>query len=77
MQWYLAKIVFRIICGDGNHSSQFDEQLRLISANNEDEAFYKAQSLGKQEEDSFLNVQQTAGAMAIHKCIRAYTSSQP
>jgi hypothetical protein len=58
MQWYLAKLVFRIICGDGNHSSQFDEQLRLIGANNEDEAFYKAQSLGIQEEDSFLNVQQ-------------------
>ena len=58
MQWYLAKLIFRIICGDGNHSPQFDEQLRLIGATNEDEAFYRAQSLGSQEEDSFLNVQQ-------------------
>jgi len=31
MNWYLAKMVFRIICGEGNHTAQFDEQLRLIS----------------------------------------------
>jgi hypothetical protein len=58
MNWYLAKIVFRIICGDGHHSPQFDEQLRLIGATDDDEAFYKAQSLGIQEEDVFLNVEQ-------------------
>ena len=57
MNWYLAKIVFRIICGDGQHTPQFDEQLRLVSARNEDEAFYKAQALGEQEEDTFLNIQ--------------------
>jgi hypothetical protein len=56
MNWYLAKIVFRIVCGDGHHTPQFDEQLRLIKANDEDEAFYKAQSLGFQEEDSFQNL---------------------
>jgi len=27
MNWYLAKLVFRIICGDGDHTPQFDEQL--------------------------------------------------
>ena len=32
MKWYLAKVVFRIICGDGEHAAQFDEQLRLIAA---------------------------------------------
>ena len=58
MNWYLAKIVFRIICGDGEHTPQFDEQLRLISAKDEDEAFFKARSLGEDEEHSFLNVQQ-------------------
>ena len=57
MNWYLAKIVFRIICGEGDHTPQFDEQLRLIAAGNEDEAFYKAQSLGVQEEDVFMNVE--------------------
>jgi len=55
MNWYLAKIVFRIITGDGNHMPQFDEQLRLILANDEDEAFEKAQQLGRDEEDSFIN----------------------
>ena len=34
---------------------QFDEQLRLIHANNEEEAFEKAQQLGREEEDSFMN----------------------
>ena len=34
---------------------QFDEQLRLIKANNEEEAFERAQQLGREEEDSFMN----------------------
>src|SRR6476620_96612 len=55
MNWYIAKIVFRIITGDGNHMPQFDEQLRLINANNEEEAIEKAQLLGHEEEDSFMN----------------------
>jgi hypothetical protein len=58
MKWYLAKIVFQIICGDGNHVAQFDEQLRLISAGDEDEAFEKATRIGKNEEDSFYNLKQ-------------------
>ena len=58
MKWYLSKIVFRIICGDGKHTAQFDEQLRLISAANEDEAFEKARTIGQKEEDSFLNLKQ-------------------
>ena len=57
MSWYLAKIVFQIICGDGQHTPQFDEQLRLVRASDEDEAFFKAQAIGEQEEDSFLNIQ--------------------
>jgi hypothetical protein len=57
MNWYLAKIVFRIICGDGQHTPQFDEQLRLVGASEEDEAFYKAQTIGEQEEVSFLNIE--------------------
>ena len=31
MKWYLAKMIFRIICGEGEHTPQFDEQLRLVS----------------------------------------------
>lgn len=58
MKWYLAKIVFRIICGDGNHAAQFDEQLRLVAAGNESEAFEKASSIGNNEEESFYNLKQ-------------------
>ncbi|HSB91522.1 MAG TPA: DUF4288 domain-containing protein [Flavitalea sp.] len=56
MQWYIAKIVFRIISGDGNHTPQFDEQLRLIMAANELEAFEQARELGLSEQDEFENV---------------------
>ena len=55
MKGYLAKLVFRIICGEGNHTPQFDEQLRLLYAENEIHAFQKARILGDAEEDNFLN----------------------
>jgi hypothetical protein len=58
MNWYLAKLVFRIICGDGGHTPQFDEQLRLISAESKEEAFRKAQRTGKNEEEVFYNRKQ-------------------
>ena len=57
MNWYVAKIVFRIVSGDGNHHAQFDEQLRLISAESEYEAFEKANSIGHINQDSFMNNQ--------------------
>lgn len=56
MNWYLAKIIFRIVCGNGDHKPQFDEQLRLIQAEDEKEAFMKAQLLGEQEKDVFVNM---------------------
>ena len=55
MQWYIAKIVFRIISGEGNHTPQFDEQLRLIHALDELEAFQQARALGISEQDLFEN----------------------
>ncbi len=55
MNWYIAKIVFRIVCGEGDHTPQFDEQLRLIQAENEEEAFAKATAIGEKDEESFLN----------------------
>lgn len=59
MNWYLSKIIFRIVCGDGQHTPQFDEQIRLIQACNEQEAFEKARHIGQQEEqDSFYNQEQ-------------------
>jgi len=58
MNWYLAKIVFRIICGDGDHTPQFDEQLRLISASSKEEAFNKAQRTGEKQKETFYNRRQ-------------------
>jgi hypothetical protein len=55
MNWYIAKIVFKISCG---RKPQFDEHLRLIQANNFEEAFLKARILGLKEEDTFLNDRQ-------------------
>jgi len=55
MNWYLAKVVYRIICGDGEHTPQFDEQLRLINAFDQDEAFNKASEIGFNEQETFYN----------------------
>src|SRR6266550_1954898 len=58
MNWYLTKLVFQIICGDGDHTPQFDEQLRLISAHSKEEAFKKGRQTGKKEEETFYNSKQ-------------------
>ena len=55
MNWYLAKIVYRIVCGEGQHTPQFDEQLRLINAEDDLHAFQKARLIGEKEQDNFLN----------------------
>jgi hypothetical protein len=55
MNWYLAKMVFRIVCGEGEHTPQFDEQLRLVSGDTKEEAFQKALEMGQKEEDTFYN----------------------
>ncbi len=47
MKWFLCKLVFRVICGTGHHTPQFDEQLRLIMAEDELHAFHKARLLGE------------------------------
>ncbi len=55
MNWYLAKLVYQIICGDGEHTPQFDEQLRIVQAADDLHAFTKAQLLGHREQDTFYN----------------------
>lgn len=52
MNWYLAKLVFRITCGQGNHKAQFDEQVRLIHASHTGEALEKARRLAAEESQS-------------------------
>ena len=61
MKWFLAKLVFRIVCGSGNHTPQFDEQVRMIYADDELHAFHKARLLGdgdcvKEEMENLVNV---------------------
>ena len=55
MNLYIAKIVYRIVCGSGDHAAQFDVQLRLVCALSEEQAFYKAKHYAKKEEDLFYN----------------------
>lgn len=57
MNWYVTKLIFRIVSGDGNHPAQFDEQLRLICADTEQTAFEKANRIGTELQDSFSNAQ--------------------
>jgi hypothetical protein len=76
MNWYLAKIVFRIICGDGDHTPQFDEQLRLISASSKEEAFKKAQRTGEKEEETFYNRRQQLVQWQFINVIEIYKISE-
>ncbi len=55
MNWYIAKIVFGITAQNTEHKPQFDEQLRLVSADSQEEAFMKARIIGLREEDAFVN----------------------
>jgi Domain of unknown function (DUF4288) len=55
MNWYIAKIVFHISAENSTAKTQFDEQLRLITAESKEEAFLKARKIGLNEEDTFFN----------------------
>ncbi|NCT95061.1 MAG: DUF4288 domain-containing protein [Chitinophagaceae bacterium] len=50
MSWYLAKLVYRIHCGNLTTQTQFEEQLRLIEAEDALHAFNKAQLIGQREQ---------------------------
>lgn len=53
MKWYLAKLVYRITLGQGILRAQFEEQLRLVHAEDELHAFNKAQLMGEKEQEGF------------------------
>ncbi len=57
MNWYIAKVIFKINHSTEARVSQFDEHLRLIEANGFEEALLKARVLGITEEDHFINDQ--------------------
>jgi len=58
MNSYLVKLVYQIVCGDGQHMPQFDEQLRFLAAQDEKEALHKGRYIGVQEEEIFYNNRQ-------------------
>lgn len=55
MNWYLAKLVFQVRSGAGAHTPQFDEQWRLIRADEVAWAYEKATVLGRMDESCYLN----------------------
>ena len=55
MNWYMAKLVYQFICGNGKHTPQFNEQLRLIVAEDALHAFYKARLIGERETLDIVN----------------------
>jgi hypothetical protein len=58
MNWYLAKFVYQVVSGNGSHAAQFDEQLRLIRADEFEWACEKASILGRLGECNFFNDRQ-------------------
>ena len=58
MKWYLVKLVYQVVSGNGAHTPQFDEQLRLIRAEELDWAREKAKVLGQIGAFSFFNNRQ-------------------
>ena len=50
MEWYLAKLVYRFQPKTPNGTVHFEEQIRLLEAEDELHAFHKAQQMGGQEE---------------------------
>jgi hypothetical protein len=55
MNWYLAKLVYQVVSGTGNHAPQFDEQWRLIWADEMSWAREKASILGQIDGFEFMN----------------------
>ncbi|TDO27070.1 DUF4288 domain-containing protein [Sediminibacterium goheungense] len=60
MEWFLAKLIYRFQSPSEPDPVQFDEQLRLVQADDALHAFHKAQQIGHQE-------QLIADAQTIHQ----------
>lgn len=55
MKIYLAKLVFNVQVDNSPNAPEFDEQIRVIEAASLESAFHKARSIGKSEEETFIN----------------------
>ena len=51
MNWYLTKMVFRIIFGKGEHKARFEEQIRIIAAPTAEAALEKANIMALTEKN--------------------------
>lgn len=49
MSYYLAKLCYEIICGEGSHTPQFEEQIRLLESGNCRDAITAAYAIGETE----------------------------
>lgn len=56
MKWFVVRYIYQIITGEGDHASQFDEQLRLTVAENSDDALLKAEAQAEDFHKPFRNV---------------------
>jgi hypothetical protein len=57
MKWYSIRLVFNININNGEDRCQFDEQLRLVEAASTADAFFKGITIGRREEETFINNQ--------------------
>lgn len=55
MNWFLVKLTYRFTCGSGKHAAQFNEQTRLINADDALHAFHKARLIGERESTEINN----------------------
>lgn len=55
MKWYLCKLVFSIGPRSASNA-QFDEQLRLIRAANETDAYFKGKQIGREIQGDIVTV---------------------
>ncbi len=58
MNWYVAKLIFRIVTPSGQEAAQFEEHLHLIQATSFEKAFIKARLIGITEEGQKENALQ-------------------
>lgn len=55
MNYFVAKLVFQLITNENNNSVQFDEQLRLVDAVNEELALEMAYQIGIMNQEDIVS----------------------
>lgn len=55
MKWFAIDCIYQIICGEGKHSPQINEQVRLVQAKNAVEALQKVKQQAGNYNASFKN----------------------